>query len=78
MSLEPRRRSLPVAGVVHPVGPASSPTAQDASRLRKRLLRSMGQCLNDFQMIESGDRTTRDLGGEAGTTEFTQALLDRL
>jgi len=29
-------------------------------------------------VIESGDRTTRDLGGEAGTTEFTQALLDRL
>jgi isocitrate dehydrogenase (NAD+) len=29
-------------------------------------------------VIESGDRTTRDLGGEAGTIEFTQALLDRL
>ncbi|NTS77676.1 isocitrate dehydrogenase [Catenovulum sp. SM1970] len=29
-------------------------------------------------VIESGDRTTRDLGGTAGTTEFTQALLERL
>ena len=29
-------------------------------------------------VIESGDRTTRDLGGEAGTNEFTQALIDRL
>ncbi|WP_371372693.1 isocitrate dehydrogenase [Thalassotalea aquiviva] len=29
-------------------------------------------------VIESGDRTTRDLGGNAGTTEFTEALLERL
>lgn len=29
-------------------------------------------------VIESGDRTTRDLGGSAGTNEFTQAVLDRL
>ncbi|MBU2877785.1 isocitrate dehydrogenase [Aliiglaciecola lipolytica] len=29
-------------------------------------------------VIESGDRTTRDLGGEHGTTDFTQAVLDRL
>lgn len=29
-------------------------------------------------VIETGDRTTRDLGGEAGTTEFTEALLERL
>ena len=29
-------------------------------------------------VIESGDRTTRDLGGSAGTTDFTQAVLDRL
>ncbi|WP_341503459.1 isocitrate dehydrogenase [Gallaecimonas sp. GXIMD4217] len=29
-------------------------------------------------VIESGDRTTRDLGGSASTTEFTQAILDRL
>jgi len=28
--------------------------------------------------IESGDRTTRDLGGSHGTTDFTQAILDRL
>lgn len=28
--------------------------------------------------IESGDRTTRDLGGEHGTTDFTQAILERL
>ncbi len=28
--------------------------------------------------IGKGDRTTRDLGGESGTTEFTQAILDRL
>ncbi|MCO4320427.1 isocitrate dehydrogenase [Aliidiomarina quisquiliarum] len=28
--------------------------------------------------IESGDRTTADLGGNHGTTEFTQAILDRL
>jgi len=28
--------------------------------------------------IESGDRTTADLGGTHGTTEFTQAILDRL
>ncbi len=29
-------------------------------------------------VIESGDRTTRDLGGNAGTEEFTQAVLERL
>lgn len=29
-------------------------------------------------VIESGDRTTRDLGGEHGTTDFTQAILERL
>ncbi|WP_194755850.1 isocitrate dehydrogenase [Aliidiomarina indica] len=29
-------------------------------------------------VIESGDRTTRDLGGKHGTTDFTQAILDRL
>lgn len=28
--------------------------------------------------IESGDRTTRDLGGVHGTTDFTQSVLDRL
>lgn len=28
--------------------------------------------------IEKGDRTTRDLGGTAGTSEFTQAILERL
>src|SRR5690554_3599891 len=28
--------------------------------------------------IESGDRATRDLGGSHGTTDFTQAILDRL
>ncbi|GAC13343.1 isocitrate dehydrogenase [Aliiglaciecola lipolytica] len=30
------------------------------------------------EVIESGDRTTRDLGGQHGTTDFTQAVLDRL
>ncbi|WJG10414.1 isocitrate dehydrogenase [Aliiglaciecola sp. LCG003] len=29
-------------------------------------------------VIESGDRTTRDLGGVHGTTDFTQAVLERL
>ncbi|EKE84870.1 isocitrate dehydrogenase [Idiomarina xiamenensis] len=29
-------------------------------------------------VIASGDRTTRDLGGSHGTTDFTQAVLDRL
>ncbi|WP_412971528.1 isocitrate dehydrogenase [Glaciecola sp. MF2-115] len=29
-------------------------------------------------VIESGDRTTRDLGGEHGTNEFTEAVLERL
>ncbi|MDX1704848.1 isocitrate dehydrogenase [Pseudidiomarina sp.] len=28
--------------------------------------------------IASGDRTTRDLGGTHGTTDFTQAIIDRL
>ncbi len=28
--------------------------------------------------IKSGDRTTRDLGGSHGTTEFTQAVLSRM
>ncbi|PPA30218.1 NAD-dependent isocitrate dehydrogenase [Aeromonas jandaei] len=28
--------------------------------------------------IESGDRVTRDLGGRASTSEFTQAIIDRL
>ena len=28
--------------------------------------------------IESGDRVTRDLGGSASTSEFTQAIIDRL
>lgn len=30
------------------------------------------------EVIESGDRTTRDLGGTHGTSDFTQAVLDRL
>ena len=30
------------------------------------------------EVIDSGDRTTRDLGGNASTTEFTQAILERL
>ncbi|GAB3021993.1 isocitrate dehydrogenase [Bowmanella dokdonensis] len=30
------------------------------------------------EVIESGDRTTRDLGGTHGTTDFTQAVLERL
>ncbi|BDX07645.1 isocitrate dehydrogenase [Planctobacterium marinum] len=30
------------------------------------------------EVIETGDRTTRDLGGSHGTTEFTQAVLDRV
>lgn len=30
------------------------------------------------ETIEAGDRTTRDLGGEHGTKEFTQAVLSRL
>lgn len=29
-------------------------------------------------VIASGDRTTRDLGGTHGTTDFTQAVIDRL
>ena len=29
-------------------------------------------------VIESGDRMTRDLGGEHGTTDFTEAMLERL
>lgn len=29
-------------------------------------------------VINTGDRTTRDLGGTHGTTDFTQAVLDRL
>ncbi|MGL4892052.1 MAG: isocitrate/isopropylmalate family dehydrogenase, partial [Aeromonas veronii] len=28
--------------------------------------------------VESGDRVTRDLGGTASTSEFTQAIIDRL
>ncbi|OKY26312.1 MULTISPECIES: isocitrate dehydrogenase [Thalassotalea] len=30
------------------------------------------------EVIETGDRTTRDLGGTHGTTDFTEALLERL
>ncbi|KPH62457.1 isocitrate dehydrogenase [Pseudoalteromonas porphyrae] len=29
-------------------------------------------------VIKTGDRTTRDLGGNHGTTDFTQAVIDRL
>ncbi|MBL4742129.1 MAG: isocitrate dehydrogenase, partial [Idiomarina sp.] len=29
-------------------------------------------------VIESGDRTTRDLGGSHGTTDFTDAVIERL
>ena len=29
-------------------------------------------------VIESGDRTTKDLGGDSGTSDFTQAVLERL
>ncbi|MEY8216486.1 MAG: isocitrate dehydrogenase, partial [Colwellia sp.] len=31
-----------------------------------------------IDVIASGDRTTRDLGGSHGTTDFTEALLERL
>jgi isocitrate dehydrogenase (NAD+) len=30
------------------------------------------------EVIASGDRTTRDLGGTHGTTDFTEAVLERL
>ncbi|OIM99911.1 isocitrate dehydrogenase [Idiomarina sp. MD25a] len=30
------------------------------------------------EVIESGDRTTRDLGGSHGTTDFTDAIIERL
>ncbi|WKE64549.1 isocitrate dehydrogenase [Gallaecimonas kandeliae] len=30
------------------------------------------------EVIESGDRTTRDLGGTGSTTDFTQSILERL
>lgn len=30
------------------------------------------------EVIKTGDRTTRDLGGSHGTTDFTQAVIDRL
>lgn len=30
------------------------------------------------EVIETGDRTTRDLGGNCGTTDFTAAVLERL
>ncbi|MED5524489.1 isocitrate dehydrogenase [Gallaecimonas pentaromativorans] len=30
------------------------------------------------EVIDSGDRTTRDLGGTGSTTDFTQSILDRL
>lgn len=30
------------------------------------------------EVIASGDRTTRDLGGNGGTTDFTQAVIERL
>ena len=42
-------------------------------RTRRDLIRSALK-----EVIESGDRTTRDLGGQHGTTEFTQAMLERL
>jgi isocitrate dehydrogenase (NAD+) len=29
-------------------------------------------------VIATGDRTTRDLGGTHGTTDFTDAVLERL
>lgn len=79
MSLEPRRRSLPVAGVGHPVGPApamNAPTAEEVPRLRKRLLRSMGQCLNDFQMIESGDRILCAVSGGKDSYVMHDLLVD--
>ena len=31
-----------------------------------------------IDVIKSGDRTTRDLGGSHGTTDFTDAVLERL
>jgi len=30
------------------------------------------------EVIKSGDRTTRDLGGNHGTTDFTQSVIERL
>jgi isocitrate dehydrogenase (NAD+) len=30
------------------------------------------------EVIASGDRTTRDLGGTHGTNEFTESVLERL
>jgi isocitrate/isopropylmalate dehydrogenase len=31
-----------------------------------------------WDVLEAGTHTTRDLGGKAGTAEFTEAILDRL
>lgn len=41
---------------------------EHAARIRKALT----------ETIASGDRATRDLGGNHGTTDFTQAVIDRL
>lgn len=42
--------------------------ADTASRIRNAVA----------EVIKSGDRTTRDLGGSHGTTDFTQSVIDRL
>ncbi len=42
--------------------------ADKASRIRQAVA----------DVIKSGDRTTRDLGGSHGTTDFTQAVIERL
>lgn len=61
----------------------ANPTSVILAAIQMLEYLGMGDKANNIRkaitdVIESGDRTTRDLGGTHGTTDFTDAVLERL
>ena len=61
----------------------ANPTSVILAAIQMLEYLDMGDKANNIRnavkdVIESGDRTTRDLGGEHGTTDFTDAVIERL
>ncbi|MCF6434388.1 MULTISPECIES: isocitrate dehydrogenase [Pseudoalteromonas] len=61
----------------------ANPTSVILASIQMLEYLEMGETANRIRsavadVIKSGDRTTRDLGGNHGTTDFTQAVIERL